>query len=113
MKLYAEEIDAFALEAAISWLATYFILTHEKRMISRIKSELQSLAGYHNLTQHQYKQTLPPLFGGSATLPLASDEKLLTTYDWAVRIREESGSLKKLSRRYWQLRLSSVSNSWG
>jgi hypothetical protein len=69
----------------------------KKRMISRIKSELQSLAGYHNLTQHQYKQTLPPLFGGSATLPLTSDEKILTTYNWAVRIREESGSLKKLS----------------
>jgi hypothetical protein len=80
MKLYEEEIDAFALGAAISWLATYFILKREKRMISRIKSELRSLACHHNLTEYQHRQTFPPLFGGCETLPLASDEKILTTY---------------------------------
>jgi hypothetical protein len=97
MELYDGEIDAFTLGAAIGCLATFFILTREKRAISRIKSDLQLLACHHNLTEYQYKQTLPPLFGGSATLPLASDEKILTTYDWAVRIREESRSLKRLS----------------
>jgi hypothetical protein len=92
MKLDAE--FSFALGAAISWLATYLVLTHEKRMISRIKSNLDSLAGYHNLTQHQYTQIHPPLYGGSASIPLASDEQILNTYNWAVRIRKESGSLK-------------------
>jgi hypothetical protein len=112
MKLYAEEIYVFALGAAISWLATYFILTREKRMISRIKSELQSLAGYHNLTQHQYGRTLPPLLGG-ATLPLASDEKILTTYGWAVRIREKSGSLKQLSPTILAAEVIICEQLWG
>lgn len=44
MKLHAGEIDAFALGAAIGWFVTYFALTRDRRIIAKIKSNLELLA---------------------------------------------------------------------
>jgi hypothetical protein len=85
MKLYAGEIYAFALGGALSWLATYFYLTREKRVIAEIKSNLDTLDAYHDLTKPQRLRMRPPLFGGGTRIPLASDEQILSIYGWAVR----------------------------
>ncbi len=95
MKLYAGEIYAFALGAALSWLITYFYLTREKRIIAEIKSNLETLGEYHDLNKQQRLRMLPPLFGGGTGIPLASDEQILSIYGWAIRIQENSKIPKK------------------
>lgn len=97
MKLYAGEIDAFALGAALGWLVTYFVLTRDKRIVGEIKSKLELLAGYHDLTKEQYRRTMPPLVGGAA-LPLASDETILGIYRSVVRIQADKLSGQSLRR---------------
>src|SRR5579863_3926123 len=84
----------FALGAATSWAITYYVLTYERRTVSEIKSEIEILAGYHDLTERQHQRTMTRW----ATPPLASDEKIVGIYRSVIQMRENKLTGKSLKR---------------
>ncbi len=58
MRVHGGEINAFLLGAALSWLATYLVLTHRRRTVGNIRKEIKDLALFHDLKKPQFNEAL-------------------------------------------------------
>ncbi len=82
MIITEHEIFAFCIGAAVGSVITYYNVTREKRAISSIRDNICLLASYHNLTPAQSNQTL----FSDRTKQIASDDRILDVYRWALRV---------------------------
>jgi len=73
--------------AAASGMITYYILTHEKRIIASVRRMISFLGDCHELTEREWREL------GSNTI--ASDERIIAIYRWA---KETRSRLKQESR---------------
>jgi hypothetical protein len=53
MRLFHDQLDAFAWGIGAGWLVTYLSLTHERRTIKSVRKAVVDLASYHDLTNAQ------------------------------------------------------------
>jgi hypothetical protein len=81
------EIPAFLLGAGVAWLATYFSLTRERRLVLSIRSDAEHLASYHRdllPKRRHYRGVAPPppqrWYCGDNVI---TDEEILAIYRWA------------------------------
>jgi hypothetical protein len=96
MKLYADEFYAFALGAAISWVATYRALTKDRRLVAAVRSNINLLSDFNGLSKNQYRKTLPPLTGSAEVL--VSDERIRTAYNAVTRSQQHKLVSKDFKR---------------
>ncbi len=90
MRITEHEIWAFLLGAAIGSFITYLNLTREKRIISSIRNYIAHLSLLHNLSPAQYRRVDNP----KAIVRIASDERVLDTYRWALGVTSEMRRLR-------------------
>jgi hypothetical protein len=65
----------FVVGAIAGSIITYLIVTFEKRMVSRVRSRIETLGDYHGLNSAQYKTI--------HSKQMASDGEILAYYNWA------------------------------
>ena len=83
MRITEHEISVFlwgaAIGTAIGSVITYLTTTREKRIVSRVRHDIDLLGCFHDLTPAQYRKTNYP------NAELSSDERILEVYGWAER----------------------------
>ena len=91
------EIHAFLLGALVAWLATYTSLTREKRLVSRIRSDVALSASFQSLHD---RSDLPlryrNLFLGCGD-DVVTDKEILAVYQWAKKVEPRTNRAVRLS----------------
>jgi hypothetical protein len=96
---------AFLVGATLGSAITYLIVTHEKRIVTRVRHCVDHFALEHELAQHEYEKARFPynesrrqtIYPGT----IGSDEEILALYNWAKKLRDDpmmNSSVKKKLR---------------
>jgi hypothetical protein len=80
-------INSFLLGAAVGSIITYWIVTREKRLISRIRDNIHFLADLHELTPAQRRKAGPLLDFSE----IATDKEILEFYRWGHELVKGKG----------------------
>jgi hypothetical protein len=80
VRITEHEIWVFLLGAAIGSIVTYWNLNTKARIISRVRREVDSLAGFHMLSSAQRDETRYPT-------RLVSGRQILLLHRWALEAR--------------------------
>jgi hypothetical protein len=90
MRLFANQVDAFACGMAAGWLVTYLSLTHERRTVQNVVD----LASYHDPTSAQSRML--------RSRDLATDEEVWEVYRWVRRIQAGDRNRGFVRREIWR-----------
>jgi hypothetical protein len=78
-------INSLLLAAAVGSVITHWIVTREKRLISRVRDNIHFLADLHELTPAQRRKAGPLLDFSE----IATDKEILEFYRWALLARTD------------------------
>jgi hypothetical protein len=73
-------LTSFFLGAALSWAATFYVLTYDKRAIGRVRGCLSWLDAYQDLRGYRTYSETQGLFSKKE---LGTDEEVIAYYKWA------------------------------
>jgi hypothetical protein len=76
-----EQIEAFALGLIIGALVTWWIETRERRIVSNIRSRIETIGLFCDLTNAQARSLIGPCHW------LACDEEIISLYHWGRKVR--------------------------
>jgi hypothetical protein len=88
LQMTEQAIYAFFIGAAVGSILTYWYATREKRIIAEVRSRIETLGHFHDLTKAEHQKII---FND-----VASNDEILAFYQWGQLVKREVKHLKKL-----------------
>jgi hypothetical protein len=88
MRITEQAIYAFFIGAAVGSIFTYWYVTREKRIIAEVRSRIETLGHFHDLTEAEHQKII--------SNDVASNDEILAFYHWGLLVKRPAKHLKKL-----------------